>query len=152
MLEIRPAREADIEDIQRVARRTIKACFPSFLGDEQVASFVDSGLSDLEIASHKDNLFAMLDACRIVGFSILLGDLIHLMMVDVEPHRRGYGARLLEWCEAEVVRHGRTEARLETFTGNAQAVAFYRRHGWSEVSRDGGEGGFQRSRWIKPLG
>lgn len=149
--EIRAAEEGDIGDVQGIAGRTIKACFPAFLGEEQAVGFVESGLSDREIAEHRDNLFVMSDQGRIVGFSIILGDLIHLMMVDVALHRSGYGSLLLEWCEAEIRGRGHSVARLETFTGNVQATSFYLKNGWREIARDDDEGPLSRSYFAKRL-
>ena len=151
MREIRPAVDSDIRGVQEIAGRTIRACFPSFLGEEQATGFVESGLSDREIAEHRDNLFVMSDQGRIVGFSIILGDLIHLMMVDVALHRSGYGSLLLEWCEAEMRARGHSVARLETFTGNVQATSFYLKNGWRETSRDDDEGPLSRSCFAKRL-
>ena len=97
-------------------------------------------------------LAEQLDEGRIVGFSIVLGDLIHLMMIDVALQRLGYGSRLLAWCEAEMRARGHSVARLETFTGNDQAIAFYRKNGWTEKSRDNAEAGpLRRSYWTKRL-
>lgn len=151
MLEIRAVRKADIDDVQRIAARTIKACFPAFLGEDQAVGYVDSGLSDREIADHEDNLFVMLDDGRIIGFAIVLGDLIHLMMIDVTHQRLGHGSRLLAWCEAEMARRGHSVARLESFAGNAQAVAFYVKNGWTETSRDDDGGPFRRVYFRKRL-
>lgn len=130
MIEIRKARLSDIDDVQAVGRNTILSCFPSVLGEEQVRNFVECGLSGKEITDHADNLHVLLKDGRIVGFSTLLDDLIHLMMVDVRLHRRGYGSRLLAWCEDHMLSAGYSIARLETFIENEQVIRFDRKNGW----------------------
>lgn len=44
--QIRPAEAADREALIALARRTIQACYPAFLGAEAVAGFIDSGAAD----------------------------------------------------------------------------------------------------------
>jgi len=138
---VRPVEDADIAKVQEIAGRTIKACFPVFLGQELAFGYVDGGLSDAEIVLHREMLFVMVEDDRLVGFCIVVDDLIHLMMIDVVLHRLGLGSRMLAWCEAEIRRRGHAVARLETFTDNSQAVGFYRKNGWVETSRDEGGNG-----------
>lgn len=48
---------------------------------------------------------------------------------------RGVGHLLLQALLAEIVAEGHDHATVETLASNAQAVAFYRRHGFAEVWR-----------------
>lgn len=145
---IRRATGSDVEKVQRIAGRTIKACYPAFLGEELAVGYVDGGMSDEEIARRRDQLFVMVEDRRIVGFAILIDDLIHLMMIDADLHGSGRGSRLLAWSEATIRANGHPAARLETFAANAQAIAFYMKNGWSEQSRDGEDAGAFRRVYL----
>ncbi len=142
---IRRARKEDLSRIQEVARRTIDESYRSFLGDEAVDSFIDSGASDSELQNHIDNCDVLLADDAIVAFTIYFEDLIHLMMVDVALHRTGLGSRLLAHSERRLFSAGNTRIRLETFDGNQQAIGFYEKNGWSIVSKqEDEEQGFTR--------
>lgn len=114
---IRPAADPDIAEVQEIAGRTIKTCFPAFLGQELALGYVDGGLSDAEIVLHRERLSVMVEGDRLVGFCIVVDDLIHLMMIDFALHRLGLGSRMLAWCEAEIRRRGHAVARLEDLHG-----------------------------------
>lgn len=77
--------------MQDIARRTIDKCYRSFLGDEGVDSFINTGESDRELRKHIGHCDIALRENAIVAFSIYFDDLIHLMMVDVGQHRTGIG-------------------------------------------------------------
>ena len=130
-IKIRKAEAADLPNMQEIARRTIDSCYRSFLGDEGVDWFLNSGESDREIERGLANCDVLLCGEVIVGFCICIDDLVHLMMVDVERHRKGLGTRLLGHCESQLAARGHKTIRLETFEGNAQAINFYRKNGWT---------------------
>lgn len=131
---IRPATAADIAGLIELSRRTISACYRSFLGEEAVDGFIGSGAADQYI---RDNIGRCLVLCRagkIVGWSVCRDQLIDLMMIDCACHRQGLGSQLLAHVEQQLFGlHG--ELKLESFEGNQQANAFYRKHGWRELSR-----------------
>jgi hypothetical protein len=82
-VQFRKAQPGNLSIMQGIARRTIDKSYRSFLGDEGVDSFINSGESDRELQNHIDNCDVALREDVIVGFSIYFDDLIHLMMVDV---------------------------------------------------------------------
>ena len=133
-LHIRNAQPDDLTSLQDIARRTIDKCFRTFLGDDGVNSFINSGDSDQELQKHLENCDVVVKEDAIVAFSIYFDDLIHLMMVDVRLHRTGIGSRLLAHTERQLFGRGKKTIRLETFEGNHQAVNFYTKYGWYVVT------------------
>lgn len=73
----------------------------------------------------------------VVGFAMVMDapDMAHLLVIGVHPdaQRRGAGARLLAQCEAHARAQGLDALTLEVRASNAQAIAFYRRHGFDHV-------------------
>ena len=134
-IQIRKAQAGDLPRMQAIARRTIDKSYRSFLGDESVAWFINSGESDRELQQHIENCDVLLKGNIIVAFAIYFKDLIHLMMVDVGLHRTGIGSRLLAHSETQLFARGNTTIRLETFEGNHQAINFYVKHGWSVTTK-----------------
>lgn len=128
-VEIRAANAADLPIIQSIARRTIDKCYRSFLEDEGVDGFINSGESDRELQNHIDSCDVLLRERVPVAFAIYFDDLIHLMMVDVDLHRQGIGSHLLAHCEKQLFDRGHAKIRLETFEGNNQAINFYKSNG-----------------------
>ncbi len=144
---IRPARADDLAALQALARRTIDTCYRSFLGDEAVDWFIGSGASDEHVraALEKGGVHCLVDpegpedqedgegkaGGALVGFSIVDGPTVDLMMVDPDHQRRGLGRRLLSHAQGLLLAEYRT-IRLETFTSNTRAVAFYEACGWEQ--------------------
>ncbi|OEU92191.1 hypothetical protein DB35_09215 [Streptomyces abyssalis] len=129
---MRPASATDLPALQELARRTIDSRYRPFLGDESVEGFIGSGASDDHIESHfrQGHVHCMTAAGRIVGLAILEGPTIDLIMIDVDRQREGLGRVLL--TEAEKMLFAEyDEIRLESFTSNHAAIAFYEACGWS---------------------
>ncbi len=134
-IQIRKAQADDLPSMQDIARRTIDKCYRSFLGDEGVDWFINSGESDRVLQQHIENCDVLLIENAVVAFAIYFKDLIHLMMVDVCLHRTGIGSRLLAHSEIQLFARGNTTIRLETFEGNHQAINFYVKNGWSVTTK-----------------
>ena len=129
-IQIRRAQSDDLTRMQDIARRTIDRCYRSFLGNEGVDSFINSGESDRELQKHIESCDVALREDAIVGFAIYFDDLIHLMMIDVRLHRNGIGSLLLAHTESQLFARGHKTIRLETIEGNHQAINFYVMNGW----------------------
>jgi len=134
-VEIRAADPADLPLVQSIARRTIDRCYRLFLGNEGVDWFINSGESDRELQKHLDSCDVLLKENTPVAFVIYFDDLIHLMMVDVDLHREGFGSQLLAHCEKQLFDRGHAKIRLETFEGNHQAINFYQKNDWVVTGR-----------------
>lgn len=139
---VRPAEEADLPVLNDLAARTIDACYRPFLGDEAVEAFLGSGESDREVLRQFERTDVLEVEGRIVGVVVWFGDLLHLLMVDVDEHRNGYGTILLQHAEEEYSASGGGGFRLESFEGNRAARAFYDHHAWmlSSEALDGRSG------------
>jgi GNAT superfamily N-acetyltransferase len=142
---IRKAQSNDLPIMQEIARRTIDKCYRSFLGDEGVDWFINSGEADKELQKYINNCDVVIQENTIVAFSIYFEDLIHLMMVDVVLHRTGIGSKLLAHSEHQLIACGYITIRLETFEGNHQTINFYLKNGWSiTMKQEDKEHGFIR--------
>ena len=98
---MRPALLEDLVALQELARRTIDASYRSFLGNEGVDWFINSGASDDHIERHfrQGHVYCMEADREIVGLMILDGPTVDLMMIDVRRHRQGLGKLLLSRAE-----------------------------------------------------
>ena len=132
-IEIRKAVQEDLPTIQKIARNTIDKSYRSFIGDEGVDWFINSGESDKQLERQIDDCDVLLSDGAIVAFTIYFDDLIDLMMVDVNLHRSGFGSKLLAHSEGQLFSKGNSVIRLETFEGNKQAINFYNKNNWQIV-------------------
>ncbi|MFT3975795.1 MAG: GNAT family N-acetyltransferase [Sphingomonas bacterium] len=73
----------------------------------------------------KDAVWGAFHGDTLVGFIALLPGWIDHLYVHPDFHRRGIGTRLLTFAQKE-----QDELRLYTFQSNANARAFYERHGF----------------------
>ena len=143
--QIRKAQADDLPAMQAIARRTIDKCYRTFLGDEGVDWFINSGESDRELEKHIEQCDVLVEDDEVVAFAICFDDLVHLMMVDVSLHRTGLGSMLLAHCENQLFTQGYSPIRLETFEGNHQAINFYNKNGWCVTKKEKDkEHGFMR--------
>ncbi|WP_230688907.1 GNAT family N-acetyltransferase [Micromonospora sp. WMMD558] len=128
---IRPGTGEDLNELQALARRTIDTRYRGFLGDEGVDWFIGSGAADAHVASHlqRGGVLCLSQEGRIVGFAILDGPTIDLMMIDPDHHRRGLGRLLLRHAEETLLAQHST-IRLESFADNTAANSFYEACGW----------------------
>lgn len=133
---LRPALKEDVAVLQELARRTIDARYRSFLGNESVDWFISSGASDDHIESHfhKGHLHCLEVGEDLVGLLITEESTVDLLMIDVDRQRQGLGRQLLSQAERLLFAEYE-EIRLETFTRNVTAVAFYEACGWSASGR-----------------
>lgn len=128
-MRIRKAEADDIKTLQAIARRVIRHNYTPFLGDAVVSHFIKSGSSDKEIVEGIEHCHVMQEENLILGYAVFMGELLHLLMVDVPYQRKGYGANLLAYAEREMFK-GHSVIRLQTFDQNAAAVRFYEKNGW----------------------
>jgi ribosomal protein S18 acetylase RimI-like enzyme len=135
---VRPSfREAATSDIARLidlSRRTIRASYTSFLGDDAVNAFLESGSADQYVGDNINQCIVIIYENEIVGYAVVKEDLIDLLMIDCLVHRNNLGTELLGHVERVMFRSYGT-IRLESFEGNHGANAFYRKNGWHEVRR-----------------
>jgi len=131
-LQIRQAISSDVEPLIDLQRRTISASYRSFLGDESVDGFVNSGAIDTYVMENLERCVVITGNSKIVGCCVTKDNLIDLLMIHHEHHRSGLGTLLLRHVEDTLFRR-HDELILESFANNRQAFDFYRKSGWSQV-------------------
>jgi putative acetyltransferase len=131
---IRKVLASDLGALVELSRRTISASYRPFLADEAVDAFLGSGAADRYVEESIDRCSVILLDGQVVGYAVCHENVIDLMMIDQASHRQGLGTALLEHAEAIFFqRYG--ELMLESFEGNENANAFYRRNGWLELGK-----------------
>lgn len=130
-IEIRCAEKVDIETLKAISRRTISANYRSFLGDEAIDGFIESGAADQIVEDSIHHAFVILAEGYLVGFCVCQENLIDLLMIDHASHRKGLGTQLLNHCEQRLFKTY-DELKLESFEPNNKANSFYKKNGWIE--------------------
>ncbi len=132
--QIRKATKSDIKVLKDLSKKTINANYRTFLGDEPVAAFIDSGAVDQYVDENIESCSVILSDGNVAGYAVTKDNLIDLMMIDDDFHRRGLGTKILEYCE-EMLFKNYDELILESFEENHKANNFYKKNGWIETKR-----------------
>jgi GNAT superfamily N-acetyltransferase len=125
-----PVEVADLGESDRPALRRIylegRRASPAWQDD------ANSRLEDFDAATDGEMVLVARGGGRVVGFvSAWLPDqFIHLLFVEPGQLRRGVGGALLTACLQRIGR----PATLKCLQTNADALAFYGRHGWEVVA------------------
>ena len=93
--QIREATAVDIKPLVVLSRKTILDNYSSFLGDQAVTAYIESGAVDQYVADNIQRCIVIVEDGEALGYSITKKNLIDLMMVDTDYHRRGLGTSLL---------------------------------------------------------
>jgi GNAT superfamily N-acetyltransferase len=134
MIQIHKGSPADVGVLIALSRRTMRASSRPFLGDAAVEAFVGRGAVDQYVADHLEQSTVIVADGALLGYAVCNDNVIDLMMIHQPLHRRGFGTRLLQHCEASLFRHYR-ELTLESFADNDQANNFSLKNGWEQVAR-----------------
>ena len=126
---IRKAVAEDLDRLLEVARQTIDVDYRAFIDDEGVDWYL-SGPSDDYIYRNIENASVVIADGNLVGFAVCKANVIDLIIIDHEYHRRGFGTELLAHCESDLFEHY-DSLTLESFEGNEKANRFYRKNGWT---------------------
>ncbi len=132
-VKIRAAKAADITVLAELSHRTVLTKYPDVIGQEVVQGYVDSGAVPSYYKERLEHVHVALLEGRIVGCYARKEDALDLMMVDVDFHRLGIGHALLAHAETQLFESFET-IFLDSFSKNEQAVRFYKKHGWTEVT------------------
>ena len=127
---IRNARKGDRDALVSISIRTIRASYISFLGVEAVEGWLASGNVEAYFDQHIPRCRVLEESGEIVGFCVVRGALIDLMMIDCERHREGFGRTLLDHVESDVFKV-HPVLRLVSFVDNQPANAFCAARGWT---------------------
>ena len=134
-LIIRKATKMDAADIKLLAREVIIENYTTFLGEENVKRFNESGMSDKEIDDNINNMVVCEYEDEIIGICAFLDDLLHMLMVKHHYQGNGIGEIIIEYVETEMFKEN-TIIRLETFENNIPAITFYKKNGWKIVGKE----------------
>jgi len=99
MINYRQAVKGDAPRLKEIAKRVISTNYLPFLGVENIATFIESGMSDKEIDDGLNDCTLLTLDGQIIGFTITYGNVLHLMMIDTPFQRAGYGSALLSHIE-----------------------------------------------------
>ncbi len=122
---IRPGRTDDLAQVERLERR----CFTDPWSRDALFGELVSGAMRLSLVMERNGTVGgYLMAWRVL-------DQLHVLNIAVDPdlRRRGLGTRLLLAAARDGAARGQVEITLEVRAGNADARAFYRRHGFDEA-------------------
>lgn len=123
---------ADMEALAALSRKNISEIYPSFLGEDAVESYLQSGAVERYLAENVTRCVVLVGDGTVIGYSVSNQDLIDLMMIDAEFHRLGLGTALLRYTE-DILFQTHELLKLESFKSNARANEFYQKNGWKEV-------------------
>ncbi len=144
---IRKAEPNDLNSLQDLARHTIDLNYRSFLGNAGVDWFI-SGPSDEYMLENLRDCVVMEIEGQLVAFSVCSGNVIDMMMVRSEHHRKGIGSYMLRVVETALFQYF-DALELESFEGNRKANAFYRKNGWKKEKMLEEVEGLRKFRFIK---
>jgi ribosomal protein S18 acetylase RimI-like enzyme len=71
---------------------------------------------------------------RNVGFSIILKNKLHLIMIRNEYQNKGYGTIFLSYIENRLFMEY-DSIELQSFVGNSIANQFYKKNGWKKLNK-----------------
>ncbi len=126
---IRKATNNDEECLINLSRKTINSNFRSFMGDEAVDAFINSGMADKEITDNITNIFVLQLNNAIIGLCIWKDNLLHLMMIDPDFQGTQAASYFID-CIGHKKLQEYDEILLECFENNMRANAFYKKCGW----------------------
>jgi putative acetyltransferase len=123
---IRPAQEADILPLSKLAEASYRAAFQTILGEEGLALRTASFFAT-RFGTEWPDLHLMEDQHKLLGFAQVRVDVLDMLFVAPTMTGRSLGTQLLKDSEARGAR------RLECFAKNTGARQFYENHGWQET-------------------
>ncbi len=138
-VEIRPAREADLPEIEMLARAIWPVVYAGVISDEQIAYMLDWMYSQAALAEQFasgvrfDLLEIYGEAAGFVSYGpVVAGETIKLHKLYLMPgcHGQRLGSKLLQRAEAECFAGEAAGMELRVNRSNASAIRAYRRNGW----------------------
>jgi GNAT superfamily N-acetyltransferase len=123
---------SDLPEILRISEEIILNNYVSFLGENTVNEYITSRQFEDEIVPNMNDCIVMKTGEVIIGFSILLENKLHLIMIDRKYQNKRYGTKLLNHVEG-VLFSGYSVIELQSFSGNVIANAFNEKNKWRKV-------------------
>jgi putative acetyltransferase len=129
---LRPAREADVDDVARL--------WHTGWGDGHIGHVPDALVAHRTLPqfvartrTRIDSMWVAEAGGRVVGFVVVKGDEVEQLYVDRPARGTGVAAELLRKGAAEIRHAGHPRAWLAVVAGNQRARAFYARLGWRDA-------------------
>ena len=120
---VRPATQADIAALARVAERSYRAAFAEILEPEVLATR-DGAFFGARFGKAVARIWVAEEGEQVLGFTLVTDGHIDMIFVDPDAAGTGAGSALLAQAEAEGAQS------LECFRDNRSARRFYERRGW----------------------
>lgn len=131
---IRTAVVEDEADILKLARDVADKFTRTYLGDENVDWYIDSGSCDEDMKKEVANATLLLLDEKIIGTMIWHDNQMHGFMVDAPYHGTGAAQYFCEQIIPQKLEQYK-ELILECFDKNQRAIVFYEKTGWHEYGR-----------------
>jgi ribosomal protein S18 acetylase RimI-like enzyme len=131
--------EGDIPVIFIIAEEIILNYYVTFLDKNIVNEYINSKQFKDEIIENVENCTVMKIKNKIIGFSIIIENKIHLIMISIEYQNNNYGSILIEYMENKLFEKYEI-IELQSFTKNNIANKFYIKNKWKkteEINIDG---------------
>ena len=128
------ATEEDSPILIKLAINIIQKKYGLFLEKDLIAKYLESGQCDKEIIENINNCIIMEIENKYIGFSIILENKIHLMMISPEYEKQGNGTKLLKFIENKLFKYF-NQIELQSFVGNNIANTFYEKNEWIKVEK-----------------
>jgi ribosomal protein S18 acetylase RimI-like enzyme len=122
----------DLNIIMKIAKNIILNIYSTFLDSDIVYDFVNSEDFDKEYLENIDNMYVMKLKEEIIGFSIIIDNKIHLIMIDIQYQGKNHGKYLLEYME-NILFESYSIIELQSFKDNRRANLFYEKNGWKMI-------------------
>lgn len=131
---IRKATLADEKDILKIARVVTDKFSRSYLGDDAVNWYINSGSCDNDMKNDITNMLLLTINEKIIGMMIWHDALMHFLMIDIPYHGTGAAQYFCDKVIPEKLEEF-NEVHLECFDKNQRGNAFYKKTGWVEYDR-----------------
>lgn len=129
-LHIRAASPADAESAAQLCKESLAETYGHFLSSEAMHPWIEGGRTDEYVRDNITNMLIAEDDGRVIGVCVLKEDLVDLMWVDRDRQGQGVGGSLIAEAERRIRLKGFTTGRVECFSLNTAAIAFYESHGY----------------------
>ena len=126
--------EDDIPFLVMLAWEVIIKNYSAFLPEDSIKYYLESGQCDNEIIENIDNYIKLEKNNEVIGFTILLENKLHLIMIANNYQNKGYGKKLLEYIEEILIKKYST-IELQSFSKNFITNRFYKKNGWENTDK-----------------
>jgi RimJ/RimL family protein N-acetyltransferase len=121
----------DLPILFNIAKEIILDYYITFLDKNIVNEYINSEKYKEEIIDNIKNCIIMKLENIYIGFSITIGNKIHLIMINKKYQNKNYGTDLLKYTEHKLFEENNS-IELQSFENNIIANNFYIKNGWKK--------------------